>query len=60
MPDARWDWLVQYHKPASKVPAFLNVVDIAGLVKVSIYRVTDWIGQMSREPTRAVASATPS
>lgn len=33
VPDARWDWLVQYHKPASKVPAFLNVVDIAGLVK---------------------------
>jgi len=33
VPDARWDWLVEHHKPASKVPAFLNVVDIAGLVK---------------------------
>jgi len=33
VPDARWDWLVQHHKPASKVPAFLNVTDIAGLVK---------------------------
>merc|ERR1712141_376914 len=32
VPDARWDWLCDYHKPASKVPAFLNVVDIAGLV----------------------------
>lgn len=33
VPDERWDWLVQHHKPLSKVPAFLNVVDIAGLVK---------------------------
>jgi len=33
VPDARWEWLVQHHKPASKVPAFLNVTDIAGLVK---------------------------
>jgi len=33
VPDARWDFLVEHHKPASKVPAFLNVTDIAGLVK---------------------------
>merc|ERR1712112_753927 len=33
VPDERWDFLVEHHKPASKVPAFLNVVDIAGLVK---------------------------
>lgn len=33
VPDTRFDFLVDYHKPASKVPAFLNVVDIAGLVK---------------------------
>merc|ERR1712110_596049 len=33
VPDARFDFLVQHHKPASKVPAFLNVTDIAGLVK---------------------------
>lgn len=33
VPDERWDWLVEHHKPASKVPAFLNVTDIAGLVK---------------------------
>ena len=33
VPDARFDWLVEHHKPASKVPAFLNVTDIAGLVK---------------------------
>merc|ERR1712141_225638 len=32
-PDERWDFLCQFHKPASKVPAFLNVTDIAGLVK---------------------------
>jgi len=32
VPDARWDFLVEHHKPASKVPAFLNIVDIAGLV----------------------------
>merc|ERR1711881_287320 len=33
IPDARWTYLCEHHKPASKVPAFLNVVDIAGLVK---------------------------
>lgn len=33
VPDARWDWLCDHHKPASKVPAYLNVMDIAGLVK---------------------------
>ncbi|KPP70034.1 hypothetical protein Z043_111167, partial [Scleropages formosus] len=33
VPDERFDFLCQFHKPASKVPAFLNVVDIAGLVK---------------------------
>lgn len=33
VPDERFDYLCKYHKPASKVPAFLNVVDIAGLVK---------------------------
>ncbi|XP_076814102.1 obg-like ATPase 1 [Clavelina lepadiformis] len=33
VPDERWDFLCRYHKPASKVPAFLSVVDIAGLVK---------------------------
>lgn len=33
VPDARFEYLCEYFKPASKVPAFLNVVDIAGLVK---------------------------
>lgn len=33
VPDARYDWLCQYWKPASQIPAFLHVVDIAGLVK---------------------------
>lgn len=33
VPDERWDYLCEYYKPVSKVPAFLNVVDIAGLVK---------------------------
>jgi len=33
VPDERWEYLCKFHKPASKVPAFLNVVDIAGLVK---------------------------
>lgn len=32
VPDERWDWLCDFHKPASKVPAYLNIVDIAGLV----------------------------
>uniref|UniRef100_A0A8C7P081 Obg like ATPase 1 n=1 Tax=Oncorhynchus mykiss TaxID=8022 RepID=A0A8C7P081_ONCMY len=33
IPDERYDYLCTFHKPLSKVPAFLNVVDIAGLVK---------------------------
>jgi len=33
VPDERYDYLCEFHKPASKVPAFLNVTDIAGLVK---------------------------
>ncbi|XP_076041098.1 obg-like ATPase 1 isoform X2 [Oratosquilla oratoria] len=33
VPDTRYEYLCEFHKPASKVPAFLNVTDIAGLVK---------------------------
>ena len=33
VPDARFDYLCEKYKPASKVPAYLNIVDIAGLVK---------------------------
>jgi len=32
VPDERYDFLCDFHKPASKVPAFLNITDIAGLV----------------------------
>uniref|UniRef100_A0A2K6G1K1 OBG-type G domain-containing protein n=1 Tax=Propithecus coquereli TaxID=379532 RepID=A0A2K6G1K1_PROCO len=32
-PDESSDFLCQYHKPASKILVFLNVMDIAGLVK---------------------------
>lgn len=32
MPDERFDWLVEQHKPKSEVQPFLTVVDIAGLV----------------------------
>ena len=33
VPDARFDWLCEQYKPASKMPAYLTVIDIAGLVK---------------------------
>lgn len=33
VPDERFDFLCEHHKPASKVPAYLNIVDIAGLVQ---------------------------
>lgn len=33
VPDKRFEWLCEYYKPASKVPAYLDVVDIAGLIK---------------------------
>ncbi|EAU85656.2 cytoplasmic protein [Coprinopsis cinerea okayama7 len=31
VPDARFDWLCELYKPASKVPAHLTCIDIAGL-----------------------------
>ncbi|KAJ3562707.1 hypothetical protein NP233_g9406 [Leucocoprinus birnbaumii] len=31
VPDARFDWLCEVYKPASKVPAHLTCIDIAGL-----------------------------
>ena len=33
VPDARFDWLCSSFKPSSRVPAYLTVIDIAGLVK---------------------------
>eukprot|EP00951_Prasinocladus_malaysianus_P032934 scaffold323075_cov27-Prasinocladus_malaysianus.AAC.1 len=33
IPDDRFKWLCDQYKPKSQVPAFLEVVDIAGLVK---------------------------
>lgn len=33
VPDARFDWLCSSFKPSGKVPAYLTVIDIAGLVK---------------------------
>ena len=33
VPDDRFDWLVEHHKPKSVVQPFLDIVDIAGLVK---------------------------
>jgi len=33
VPDERYEWLVNFHKPASKVPAVLQIIDIAGLIR---------------------------
>ncbi len=33
VPDARYDWLCEHYKPASRVPANLTVYDIAGLTR---------------------------
>eukprot|EP01114_Cavostelium_apophysatum_P004668 TRINITY_DN149_c0_g1_i1.p1 TRINITY_DN149_c0_g1~~TRINITY_DN149_c0_g1_i1.p1 ORF type:complete len:411 (-),score=139.08 TRINITY_DN149_c0_g1_i1:41-1144(-) len=33
VPDERYEWLVDFHKPASRVPAALQITDIAGLIK---------------------------
>ncbi|CAG8650079.1 4030_t:CDS:2, partial [Acaulospora morrowiae] len=33
VPDSRFDWLCDLYQPASRVPAYLTVIDIAGLVK---------------------------
>ena len=33
LPDSRFDFLCDFHKPVSRMPAFLHITDIAGLVK---------------------------
>lgn len=33
IPDARFDWLCQLWQPVSRVPAYLQITDIAGLIK---------------------------
>ncbi|KAL1923931.1 uncharacterized protein VTP21DRAFT_6966 [Calcarisporiella thermophila] len=33
VPDERFDWLCEQYKPKSRIPTFLTVIDIAGLVK---------------------------
>ena len=33
VPDERFKWLCSTYSPKSEVPAFLDIVDIAGLVK---------------------------
>jgi len=33
VPDDRYEWLCDFHKPASKVPAALQITDIAGLIR---------------------------
>ena len=44
VPDTRFEWLCDVYKPASRVPAFLTCIDIAGLTAVrlpSSFRVTN-------------------
>jgi hypothetical protein len=36
VPDARFDWLCDAYKPASRVPAVLTCIDIAGLTAVRL------------------------
>jgi len=31
LPDARFEWLCEHYKPASRIPAHLTIIDIAGL-----------------------------
>jgi len=33
VPDERFDWLCQLYKPKSEVPAYLEITDIAGLIR---------------------------
>lgn len=39
VPDDRFRWLCSTYKPKSEVPAFLEIVDIAGLVKYALCSV---------------------
>lgn len=40
VPDARFEWLCETYKPASRVPAFLTCIDIAGLTAVRLFSIT--------------------
>jgi obg-like ATPase 1 len=33
VPDQRYEWLCELWQPASKIPAYLNITDIAGLIR---------------------------
>ena len=33
VPDLRYDWLCEVWQPPSKIPAFLHITDIAGVIK---------------------------
>ena len=37
VPDERFEWLCNLYKPASRVPAALTTIDIAGLTAVSLF-----------------------
>lgn len=36
VPDERFEWLCDFYKPASRVPAALTIIDIAGLTAVCL------------------------
>jgi len=36
VPDVRFEWLCDLYKPVSRVPAFLTILDIAGLTAVRL------------------------
>ncbi len=47
VPDERFRWLCELYKPKSEVAAFLEIVDIAGLVRSSLSQNINFYPNMS-------------
>lgn len=50
VPDDRFKWLCETYKPKSEVPAFLEIVDIAGLVRHVQHMA---VGVLTEDPVMA-------
>lgn len=57
VPDHRFLWLVDLYKPKSQVSAFLDVVDIAGLVKCACPAARGVHGCLGCNVSQAMAAA---
>ena len=61
VPDERFNWLCDLYKPKSNVAAFLDIVDIAGLVKyacLALHPLLAASNALARGPDTGLCSST--